>query len=290
MLSDGQFSYNGFLFGAGTPYGIQRLEGLEDLKVRSGERVLPRGHGSVPVPHFAASKDIVLELVAADDPELLAAQTAALRAAFTVTDTPAELIWKRRGRPERLIRCRPIEAQQPEEYRGFDVRAGIKLALRADDPRIYSTELRQGLMVRYNPSAGGSDYPVDYAKEWAAPAGVIVATNAGSTSAYPLLRFYGPTDGGTVTSVMVRNVTTGQTLTVAASIAAGQTLTVDNEAYVTGAPRQVVALDGSTRYGSWQQPRTPLALPPGDSVLRYEVGGTSTATRCVATWRDTWLP
>jgi hypothetical protein len=288
-LLDGQYLFRGLLFGNGTPFGVRSVEGLEDLAVRAADRELPRGHGSVTGPHYAAAKNVVLELKVAGEPETVRERLAELREAFTVTGSPEALSWLRAGRPERLVNVSPLQFVAPETPETLRL-VFPKVALTAADPRIYSAERHQLVVSRYDPAGGSVEYPVDYPKDF--PAGGAasgVVFNAGASDAYPLLRFYGPKDGGTLTSVTLRNTTTGQALTVATSIGPGQILTVDNTAHVTGAGTPVVSLDGASRYGSWRQPRVPFSLPPGESTLRYETEGTTADTECVVTWRDTWI-
>lgn len=296
-LTDNQFMYRGLVFGVDTPYFLQSLAGLEDLNVRVSDRELPRDHGSVPGPHYASAKDVVMEFkVVADrdptivDPGLVMQRVADLRRAFGGTSEPSPLTFKRPGMPERLINVTPVQVSRTETVEDRGIFAFPRVALTAADPRIYSTETELLTLAKHEPGGTSLDYPEDYPKDFGGGGGEVVAVNDGSADAYPLVRFYGPTDGGTVTSVALRNVTTGQTQRVVTTVSAGQILTVDNEAHVTGSGGQVVGLGGSTRYGAWQQPRVPFALPPGESILRYEAEGTSAETKCVVTWRHTWIP
>jgi hypothetical protein len=289
-LADGQYQYRDLVFGAGTRFGIRSIEGLEDMEVRDGDVELPRGHGSVPAPHYVDAKQPVIQFVVRDEGGTLADDLAALRAAFTVVEEAEalDLTWKRAGRVELLAHARPIAVVHAESHPTVDQVAFPKVALKLADPRIYSSELHQVTLPVYDPDGPGLDYPVDFPKDFPAPAAGVVVHNAGSSDAYPLVRFFGPTSG-TTTAVLLRNTTTGQVQEVVTPVEVGQVLTVDNEAHATGSGRQVVGLDGSTRYGDWSQPRVPFKLPPGDSLLRYEVTG-ATTTLCVLTWRDTWIP
>ena len=291
-LLDGQYRFGGLTIGEGTAYGIRSITGLEDLEVRSGDRELPRGHGSIPGPHFASAKDIVVDLVVRSDgtPSTLASRLATFRAAYAVNDSPSALTWKRPGMPERQVDVTVIGRQHAESFETVDRVAFPKVALTAADPRIYSTVEHSTALDPYDPGGGAIEYVLDYDVDW--PAGIAgdgVANNAGSHNAYPVLKFYGPTDAGTLTSVTLRNMTTGQLLTVTTPITTGQILTVDNLAHITGSGGQVVGLDGASRYGDWEQPREPFVLTPGDNLLRYEIEGTTTATECALLWRDTWL-
>ena len=294
-LPDGQYQYGSFLFGTGTNFGIRSIDGLENMTVRSGDRELPRGHGSVPGPHYVAAKDPVFELVVRNggSAATLAARLAELREAFQVDSDAAHrpLTWKRPGMPERVAYLAPIAVAHAESFETVDRVAFPRVALTAADPRIYSSVVRTVALNPYDPGGGGIDYSWEtYPQDW--PAGTPgdgVANNAGNSNAYPTLKFYGPTDAGTLTSVSVRNMTTGQLLTVTTAITTGQILQVDNLAHVTGSGAQVVGLDGSSRYGDWQQPREPFVLVPGDNVVRYETVGTTAETQCALVWRDTWL-
>lgn len=290
-LLDGQYLYGGLLMGQDTPYGIRRIEGLEDLTVRSSDRLLPRGHGAVPGAHFAAPKDILFEFVvkSGGSPALLADRITALRDAFQVERAPLPLSWKRIGQPERLINVAPLHVQHTEEVQTVDRVAFPRLALTAADPRIYSVQQYQALTSTFSASGLAIDYPFDYALDFPAGAGDGVVSNRGNENAYPVIQCFGPTDGGTITGVTIRNLTTGQEQSIQTPIAAGQVLIIDNLAFVTGTGEQVVHISGSSRYGSWVQPRVPFAIPPGSSSIRYETTGSSASSVCVLTWRDTWL-
>jgi hypothetical protein len=288
-LLDGQYQFNGLTLGVGTHYGIRRIEGLEDVSARTNDKELPRGHGSVPGPHYVAAKDPVVDLVirANGNPVALAERLDRLRRAFDITDgTPRPLAWKRPGHPVRRVLVSPVLVQHAEEFETVDRVAFPRIALTAADPRIYSEEAHTLTISTFDPAGSGDDYHGEYPKDFPdTVGGEGVAFNAGSSNAYPLLRFYGP-NAGTITTVTLRNLTTGQSLNVVTDIGPGQILTVDNLAHVTGAGTQVVGLNGVNRYGDWQQPRVPFVLPPGDSIVRYEADAT---TDCVLLWRDTWM-
>jgi hypothetical protein len=284
-LLDGQYGYRGLTFGKDTPYLVKLAEELEGVVVRSGDRELPRGHGSVPGPHYAVARQPVLSLTVSGGTSDMDTLVQTLADTFAPQPTPQPLTWKRPTRGERMVYARPLQFAPP---RGVGLR-NLKVALTCADPRIYSSAGRSLIVPLYTAAGGGLDYPGDYPKNF--PAGVnldAVASNAGAADAYPLVRVYGPASG-TLTGFTLHNLTTGEDLSVAASVAAGQILTVDNSAFVTGSGGLVVGLDGASRYGSWTQPRMPFRLPPGDSLLRFQITGTATSAACVLTWADTWL-
>lgn len=293
-LDDLQFGYRGLTFGQGTDIYVNRAEGFEGFEVRSSDSDLPRGDGSLRGLDYVAARTIAFELAVI---EILGGDTTyeeywtQLRETFRPTrDGDYELTFKRPGMPERMVRCRPVQLVRREDYGRFNTVGFPPVVLRAVDPRIYSAESRTGNVLVYAASQGGFDLPTEV-NGLDFPGGSqteFVAENTGTADAYPLIRFYGPTTG-TVTGVQLTNSTTGDVLEVAADIVTGQVLTVDMEAAATGANRLIVSLDGTSRYGDWQLPRSAFALAPGSNTIRFEVIGTSTDALCNLAWRDTWM-
>lgn len=286
-LTDGQYAYRGLTFGSGTEHLVTSAEGLEGLDIRSGDQLLPRGHGAVPGSKFAAPKQPVLSFAHTGTVEQLDVLWQTLADTFAVQETPAPLTWKRAGQVERLMYVAPLMTA-PDLHR-----AGVrrpKVALAAADPRIYSSELHDTALTLYSASGGGFELPTELPWDFSAGLSLdTVVANAGTAEAWPTVRVFGPTDGGTLTAFTVQNLSTGQSLTVTTPIAAGQVLTFDGTAWKTGSGAQVVGLDGASRYGSWEPPRVPLGLVPGDNVIRLTTVGTSTAVLAIVSHRHTWL-
>lgn len=293
-VDDHQYAYRGVVFGGGTAYDLVEVEGLEGFETRVGDRDLPRGHGAIPGRHYASARLVrfVLRLFdpsTGNDEAVVEQLRADLHRAFRIRSEAVddELVFQRPGQPERMVRCRPISVPATLNKPGRWVRE-LQVAFRAADPRIYSAAVHQAVVPLYTPG-GGADWPADITKDTTAGTAVeAVATNAGDADAYPLIRFYGPA-AGTVTAVKLTNRTTGQALEIVTPVAAGQILQADMDAAATSVDRQIIGIDGSTRYAAWALPRTPFALVPGDNVLRFEITGTSTTVRCLVDWRDTWL-
>lgn len=295
-LLPGQFSFRGLTFGEGTDYHINRAEGFEGFEARTSDSDQPRGDGGIRGLDYVAPRTIAFELALAEledlDGSIYEGRWGDVRAAFRpARNVDYDLTFKRDGAsPERVIRCRPIQLTRGEDYLRFNRVGTVPLVLRAVDPRIYSVSARSGNVPLYAANSGGldvpvSDFPLDFAGGMQTE---LVVENAGTAEAFPLVRFYGPVTG-TCTRVTLTNSTTGQVFDVTTTIGSGQILTADMEAAVTGANRLIVALGGSSRYGSWALPRAPLALAPGSNLLRFQATGTSTDVICSITHRDTWL-
>ena len=295
-LSDYEFKYNGLTIGPDHPVGLIEVEGLTDLTVNLGDVSIPRGSGDVPGLAVAQSKSVTLHLKVSGEARSaqLAADFDSVRDAFAITQDPKPLTWKEPGFDERLVYCRPVGVFVPRNPTLTKSHRPVTVRLKAADPRVYSSEEYSDTASVYNPSGGGTDYSkdgnIDYVGD--ETAGEIVATNKGTTDAYPVVRFYGPSSG-TMTGAKIQNITTGAEadFDFASGLLSTDIFTADFRRLVTVDPGELpyIRLNSSNRYGEWQLPRIPFAIAPGDNVLRFEVDGTTTDSQAVITWRDTSL-
>jgi hypothetical protein len=279
--------------GRGTDFGIRGIRGLFDLDINSGAVPIPRGDGDIPGEDFIQAKNIELEL-AVEGPKqsvTLADRIKEVRLAFKRAEEPAPLYFRAPGSTEQFIRVRPIGRAIQEDVQSEHGLKPITLRLRASDPRLYSTTSKTRNMGLYQIDTGGTDAPLNFPLnfEVASTTTTEVLHNAGDAKSYPVLRFYGPTDGGTVTGVKIINETTGQEFESTADILSGQVLKADMLAYVRADGKQVIGVDGASRYGDWVLPREPFYLQPGDNILKYQITGTSSESVANVTWFDTSL-
>lgn len=294
-LSDLQFEFRGLVFGAGTDFHINRAEGFEGYEARTSDSDQPRGDGGIRGLDYVAPRTVAFELALIETTSAggadYEAAWASVRAAFAPTrESDHDLTFKRPGGVERLIRCRPISLVRVEEFGRYNIVGFPPVVLRAVDPRIYSATEHTGNASVYAASQGGAEFPVaEFPVDFTGGTqNELVAENAGTADAYPLVRFYGPVTG-TCTGVKLTNTTNGDVLDIGATVTAGQILTADMEAAVTGANRLVISLGGASRYGDWELPRAAFRLSPGSNTLRFQVTGTSTDVVCNLAWRDTWM-
>ena len=215
-LADYEMSYRGMVFGGGHSLGIQKVVGLQDLSIRSGDVPIPRGDGNIPGLHTIKGKDIVLGLVANGVPKSqdLADTVHLASTTFRRTDIPEPLYFKLPGMDESFVYVRCVGrviTHTPEMTFGH---RPIRVRLTAADPRVYGSDSETTNINIYDASGGGSDFPFDFAEDFTVNTSrEAVLTNDGDTDAHPLLRFYGPATG-TVTSVKLTNPTTGQVFEV----------------------------------------------------------------------------
>lgn len=286
-LKDGQRSYRGLVWGPETDLVLVEEEGLEGNVAESSAMNLPRAHGASPGEVWTGAGSVLVRLRVGAGPQFEDELRSVLNA-FGFSDAGFsidELVFKNWDQPERMKRVTPLTIPV---RRSTPNSVEIGVVLEASDPRVYSTVQEKVSLELYDPAGGGADYPGDYPKDLTAGgSNEVVVTNKGNANAYPTIKFFG-TDGS-IDAVRLLNRATNEELEVITTIGVGQQLTADMEAVVTAADRLKISLDGASRYGDWTLPREPLALAPGDNLLRYTIDGTSVDTVCTVTWRDTWM-
>lgn len=289
-IQDYQLKYGKLVLGRDTPYGIRAIRGLYDMDVDSGAVPIPRGDGNIPGEDWVRAKDIELELTVEGPRQStqLAEDLAELRKVFQRQRTPQNLWVKKPGEPEQYIRVRPIGRAIQEDVQSEHGLKPVMIRLHAADPRLYSTDSKALAMDVHETDSGGTEFDMDFSVDFTIDASSsFIAHNAGDARAYPIIRFNGPTDGGTIDGVTIFNETAGVELDVQTAVLSGQTLKADMLAYIRASGDQVIGLDGSSRYGDWVVPREAFYLQPGDNLLRYEVTGTSSESVVSVTWFDT---
>lgn len=288
-LLDDQFLYRGLLLGADTEFETLATSGLRGFTARVGSTELPRGDGSVPGPHYSASRQIALRFLVMGD---VTARWAEFLDAFRINrNEEFELAWKPPGQPEQAVWCRPVEVPNEEEAKGRGILESVYVRLEADDPRIYEADWQQVQVPLYLASGGGVEIPHEIPTDFPDGTGGTtdaVAVNTGRDDAYPIVKFYAPL-GSPATTVLLQNLDTGEELRIVTPIVAPQILTFDAPAYATGRGGRVVDLDGASRYSAWQRPRTPFRLQSGSNRLRFTCVGGNTNIGCQVIYRSTSL-
>lgn len=276
-----QRQYRGLLIGSGTPFVVRTEEGLEGFQIRDGDLPIPRDDGSIPGLHTVESKQVTLE-IAVKQPTV---NLPSLLEAFTPSRTiQHQYRFVDAAGVESFVWARPSVVRVRREP-GSQFVQETMVVLKVADPRIYSTELFSTLVPVFGASGGGFDWTVEWPLDMtAAEQELGVAVNSGFREAFPRVVFQH--ESGTVSGVLLENLTSGDELNIVTTVTAGQQLVADMDALVraTGAP--VVSIDGASRYGDWQPPRDPFRLLRGSNTLRFTVSGGGSAV-CSVSWRST---
>ena len=147
-LLDYQFSYRGITFNNDV-YTITRIDGLEDNKVRRGDRDFPQSHGQLPGRHLATAKTITIYLdIHGGNDEIRALRRVMSPDQGTFDSSVANprqdrLRFKLRGDKERYMFARPLNLSIPLRTSSqYGVQNAI-LQFIAVDPRVYAADLEE---------------------------------------------------------------------------------------------------------------------------------------------------
>lgn len=249
MVAENEWSYNGLLFGYGSPIKVVNVDGLYDADIRSSSQPKSVDHGSYISARFFDEKKIVISgHVHSEEQANFSSEVAALRRAFVPVDAILPLTFKLPGETERLVYCLPQKRRMPQDTDFIQNKlAKWTVELLAGDPRVYSTV--EKLL-----------------------AGAGIASNEGDFSTLPIITISGPS-----TNPLITNTTTGESIQVMKTLIAGQVLVLDF-------PAKTVKLDGVSVYDSLGSGFSWFPLRPGDNAITVSGGGTF-ETR----WRDAWV-
>lgn len=244
--------WDGLLIGASTPYRIESIEGLGGWDMRVSDLEFPRGDGAQRGVDLQSARQILIKTNFHDlDPVVMEQLTVDLyNALVPQRDTDWELLFRLVGQPLQQISVRPITLNRLID-RDQMIRRDQSIALRAADPRIYSS---RELVANVDVTPAGQ--------------GTVLTTsvvNEGNGRAYPVIRITNHASY-TVTAARVVNATADCAFEILGSIAPGAQVVGDMPARVTQAPRSVVTMQGQSVYGAWQPPREPFFLAPDPEV------------------------
>ena len=290
-LSIYQGEYRGLVIGADTPYHLEGpIEGLLGSVMRVGDRAVPRGHGYIQGPDYAEERTVFFPFVVIERPHspLLRSLLSNLWTAFV--PTPEEEHWLRWNLLGETRAWRGRVVRNQFEYGPENARTGVFrsfVEFIAADPFIYSDEEYSVIVAEQTVlDRGGFDLPADLPLDLGLR--IVSQSNIhtdGNTTTWPVIRFQN--NGSTASFVQLVNRTTGVTLRVNSTIPTGDTLVVDMYGYQRSSAGPHISIDGASRFGDWQHPRTPWGLAPGDNVVEFTTDGDDVV--CRVTWRDAWL-
>lgn len=293
-LADYQLAYRNKTIGNGTAIPVKKIDGLEGQNVRAADRDFPRGDGQLPGLHLVQGRIITLETEVWSSTGSQAFVEAELTELFTAfsrsTGTEHEFTFKYPDQTERMVRARTIRRTRNRSHKTERGMQPVLIALKATDPRIYSSEELSVALTEFDPTVGIQLPIVNFPINWAVgTSGEVTIQNLGDTRAYPTIRFVNQEGATSGTEMQIDNLTTGKNLTIQSTVTAGKTLIADFDAHIRGTGELVISLDGSTRYGDWVVPREPFYLEPGFNTLRFSVQPTALDMTAQFNWRHTYL-
>lgn len=265
------------------PYHLDVIEGLlGSPEVRTADRTLVGRNGMVAGSDRYSGRAVTMsvnitahditdfsEAVAAFAAAFAAPQDADAALSFTIPGVAAGLAAQLNVRPRKL--SLPI---QTAYHQGVGSAA---VELFAADPLIYSATTGT-ITLLSDWDVGGLTFNAVFPLLFGGGGsfGTATATNLGSALAPVVVTIYGP-----VTNPVVRNVTTGQSLGLTVTLAAGELIELDSAA-------RTVMLGGTAdRYSYLTLPQW-WGLAPGANEIRYFADAAVSSTATVR-YRSSWL-
>jgi Phage tail protein len=262
-----QYEYSGLLMGAGTPYIVERVEGLyslPDIRGRDSER--QDEHGLYPGVDLLSGRRILIRLgfneLSATNLESLLANAGR---AFRPGTVEEPFVFQRPGQGgKRFVNCKTKRKNFDQEIDWHYSRGAGRgiVELQGSDPRIYSMTLKS---TQVNLAAGTS------------VAGDLLVENDGDFETYGTVTIGGPT-----VNPRIQNSADGNR-----EIKLDITLTT--EELVLDLNRKTVTVDGVDRYDVVRNDSQWWKILPGTNTIKYNRTGTVGASMMVVQHRDTWI-
>jgi hypothetical protein len=295
-LANWQIQFNGLVIGAGTDYGIDRVEGLDLPVVANGDVARPRATGEFIGLDLMRGRDITVTMDAAKiTGASLQADLQALASAFIPpADGQTEIpFWLQLPNlPLLCASARVRKRQIPIDVAWSNGLAeAIIISLHATDPRLYGPTFASTVVLA-NPSAGVK-FPVTFPLSFGSGGTSTVSiTNTGNISMNPIITITGP-----VTTPVIENETSGLLLQFANpaqtgyTLNAGDTLVINTDAhtvfyYPSGATSGESVRSWLVFGSSWWN------LAPGNNTIQFTSQDASTpspAPTCTVDWAPAYV-
>lgn len=282
--------YQGVVFGAGTAFGMSKLEGLDLPDVRSGNTDRPRTRGAFVGANLLKTRQPTLTF----DVGPLAANfggygnlTGALQALTSACSTEGTTeypLWiQLPGWPLVCSMARVLKKNVP-----YDITAdlghlvkGATIQWEATDPYFYSAPTQTATMGLPT-QVSGLTFPLSFPLGFggAVTGNQATVTNYGDVPCWPVLEITGPCINPSVSNL---TTTGGPSVQFNIELLAGDTLIVDMDLqtilYTPVGQTVAAAYPNVLRSGS-----TFFSIPPGSSVLEFTSQDSSSAAGILSVW------
>jgi hypothetical protein len=282
-LNNWQAQFNGLTIGAGTPYDLNGIEGLDLPAIRSGDTSRPRSHGEWMGLDLLAGREITIVGDFVSDGTSLQHAAEALGTAFApgaLTELPFWIQMPNLPILGMMVRTRKRNVPVDLGY-SVSALAQMTIQLHATDPRLYAAAQSSSCVTALSPATTD-----------------LTVNNAGNYETRPLLTLAGPLHGPTVFQssagpgfwfIQLINPAGG------IDIASGDTVVIDTDTHAV--TYYVGGTGNGTPIKNWVQPgnlwpNTAIGTPgmiPGNNVFTFNsTSGSDTGTLTV-TWASAYL-
>ena len=281
-LSNYQFQFGSFLFGAGTNYQVLNVDGIEGLPALSSQDS-DRGYndGMFSGRDFLRGRTIIFQILVLAgggnsaqtnfnslQDNLLVQQSGTTQMNFKLSPSDSEYIINARVRGM-------VTSVDPEYTFGY-IKAQVTMF--CPDPRYFSSTVTTATMTVQPPLGRTYNRTYNLTYGGGSLSSSTTITNAGRWTTYPTITITGP-----VTNPTVGNITTGQYITINYNLANTDTLVIDLD-------QKTVTLNGAYARNLLAGNSTWFGAPPGSS--NYYFTGTNTTagvTSATVTYRSAWV-
>lgn len=306
MADDYQLDYNGTVIGDGTVWDVTNWGGLEEWTSRNTDVTIPSGWGALGGSAFVAARVAQVTVESVDPVAITLLEATLTPPPLSAPATLYPVRWKFPEREELVAYGRVSRRSRPRTITTALGLTSLAFELEFPDPRCYAYTPSTGTAPVYVAAAtawdltassgtnAGTDLAVDsgtgagFDFVGTAGSGLVTVSNAGDVETYPVLTFTAANSA--VNQWSLTNLTTGAVLTFSTTVAPGDVMIVDlRPASSTSTTVVPVTINGTAEYSAWVAPRTPMAFPPGESVLRLDqLSGSGTLT-CGISWQSAYL-
>jgi hypothetical protein len=257
---------------------IDTLSGMDSPNFRESQRDHEGVDGDFLDAEFETGRDIALSGTVYTDPNDPETYLDSLRFNFQPSRTLIPFYFKSPNKPERVLFVKPRGVRYDINSLRRTGLSAIQFLMHAEDPRIYTSLLRQVVLSAGSTITLGRGYNKSYNYGYGTIVTVpdsFTVTNGGNRDAPALITITGP-----VTTPQIVSDTAGMTLTFNITLGVSDVLVID-------LLNHTVVLNGSTNRRNTLLAPNWFLLKPGDNILRYRtaIGSVTTAT---VSWRDTW--
>lgn len=275
ITQDGQYEFRGLLFGAGTDYVVEKMDGLLSAPpVQDSDFDRGHQHGALPGTTLYRKKLIACDMKihgrpGVDIEDKISEATRAFQLPRIRNSRVMEpLVFKRLNAPKKILFVRCDKRDLPSDYKTARGLVYASVGWTAPDPLTYAlTPLTESLVL--NPGE---------------VAGTFIATGLGShvDGAPPVITISGP-----ATNPIIENETDDErAIRLQVVLTAADQLRIDVGARTV--ETKAGAADWVRNYAIVRSDSQWWNVLPGPNTINYNRTGSATASTITVDWRDVW--
>jgi hypothetical protein len=258
---------------------VTQVIGLDSAPFRTAQRDHEGTDGDFIDAEFESGRDLLLSGTIYADPDNMESYLDSLLVNYAPSRTLVPFYFKAPGVNERLLMVKPLGIKYDWDMLRRTGAAAFQIAMHAEDPRKYSSNLNTQTMLSGSTIVTGRAYNKSYNYGYGSIITVpdtVIVTNGGNREAPAIITINGPVQLPTIV-----NDTAGKTLQFNITMTNTDVLVID-------LLNHSVILNGSvSRRGTLVNPDWFL-LAKGDNLLHYQSASAPSSSSATITWRDAW--